>query len=223
MFEPTSSNPAAERGWRAMRAGARGQLEGGLAPTDLQSLLIALAGSRGASVRPADLVARWRRDRFVQPSRCDPRRVSEVEAGLWRLLPGTFTGIELSPVAPLGSCTAVAPVSQNRIVTTMRLSEIISDSANALAIEAAVRRLDQPSEEQTHLAGAHRHFAPSCSGQAQLHTSAGSRLSQARVTPAQPALRQTFTSGTSDSGPVSLRRPCPTASRGSSSQSSTIP
>jgi hypothetical protein len=139
-----------------MPDGAREELAAGLPSTDLQSLLIDVAAARAARVGPADLVARWRRDRFVQPSNCDPRRVSAIEVGLWQLLPNMFVGVELSPVAPLGSCTAVAPISQNRIVTTMRLSEVMSDSGNALAIEAAVRRLDQPSDGQVHLAAAHR-------------------------------------------------------------------
>jgi len=127
-----------------------------LAPTDLQSLLISVADARAARVRPSDLVARWRRDRFVQPSACDPRRVIAVEARLWELLPDAFVGIDLSPVAPLGSCAAVAPISESRIVTTMRLSEVVADSSNALAIEAAVRRLDQASDGQVHLAASHR-------------------------------------------------------------------
>jgi hypothetical protein len=156
MADPNRRNPAAERVWRAMPAGAREQLAASLPPTDLQSLLIDVASARAARVHPSDLVARWRRDRFVQPSRCDPRRVNAVEGALWQLLPPVFVGIELSPVAPLGSCTAVAPIGQNRIVTTVRLSEVLSDSGNALAIEAAVRRLDQPSGGQVHLAASHR-------------------------------------------------------------------
>jgi hypothetical protein len=156
MGDSNRRNPAVERVWRAMPEGAREELAAGLTPTDLQSLLIDVAAARGARVRPADLVARWRRDRFVQPSRSDPRRVSAVEVGLWQLLPSAFVGVELSPVTPLGSCTAVGPISQNRIVTTMRLSEVISDSGNALAIEAAVRRLDQLSDGQVHLAASHR-------------------------------------------------------------------
>jgi hypothetical protein len=156
MADSDRTNPAAERVWRSMPDDVREKLAAGLPPTDLQSLLIDLARARAEHVGPADLVARWRRDRFVQPSSGDPRRVSAVEVGLWQLLSSAFVGVELSPVAPLGSCTAVAPVSQNRIVTTMRLSEVVSDSGNALAIEAAIRRLEQPSDEAVHLAAAHR-------------------------------------------------------------------
>jgi hypothetical protein len=79
-----------------------------------------------------------------------------VEARLWQLLPAEFTGVELSPVVPLGTCTAVAPVSENRIVATIRNTEVVSDSANALAVEAATRRRGQPKGGQVDLAACHR-------------------------------------------------------------------
>jgi hypothetical protein len=149
-------NRAAERAWRGLPAGLRDELESHLPPSRLRSLLAGVADARAARVRPAELIEKWRSDRFVQPSLTDPRRVSAVEARMWQLLPEGFTGIELSPVAPLGSSTAVARVSQNRIVTTMRLSEVVSDSTNALAIEAAVRRGERASSEGVHLAASHR-------------------------------------------------------------------
>ncbi len=157
MDQPSGSgNPAVERVWRAMPPGAREQLERVLAPTDLRSLLIAVATRRAAKVRPTDLITRWKRDRFVRPSSSDPRHVSAIEARLWQLLPDEFAGVALSPVAPLGTCSALGSVSQNRVVTTMRLSEVVSDSTNALAIEAAARRRDQPSAGQVHLASSQR-------------------------------------------------------------------
>ena len=156
MTEPRSGNPALERVWRRLPEGARKQLETALPPSDLRSLLIGLAAARAAHVTSADLVASWRRDRFVQPSACDPRRVSSLEAQLWRLLPDEFAGVDLSPVAPLGSCSVLGPVSQNRVVATTRLSEVVSDAANSLAIEAAVRRAGQAPDGQVHLAAAHR-------------------------------------------------------------------
>jgi hypothetical protein len=59
-------------------------------------------------------------------------------------------------VAPLGTCTAVAPLSQNRIVTTVRNTEVVSDSTNALAVEAAVRRRGQPKDGRADLAACQR-------------------------------------------------------------------
>jgi hypothetical protein len=147
---------AGQRVWRAMPAGTREALTRDLAPADLQTLLIDVARARAGQVTPADVLRRWQQDRFVRPAAADPRRVSAVEARLWQMLPAEFTGVELSPVAPLGTCTAVAPLSQNRIVTTVRGSEVVSDSTNALAVEAAVRRRGQPKGGRTDLAACQR-------------------------------------------------------------------
>lgn len=150
------ADPAAERVWRAMPPGARQVLEQDLPPTDLQTLLIAVARARAGRVTAADVMRRWRTDRFSRPAACDPRRVAAVEARLWQLLPTRFAGAELSPVAPLGTCAAVAPVSQNRIVTTVRGTEVVSDSTNVLAVEAAARRRSQPRGDRVDLAACQR-------------------------------------------------------------------
>jgi hypothetical protein len=136
--------------------GTRQALESGLAPTDLQTLLMAVARARAQKVTPARVLQRWRQDRFVRPSACDPRLLAQLEATLWRLLPQRFTGVELSPVAPLGTCSAVAPVDQHRVVSTVRGSEVLSDPTNALAVEAAVRRRKQGLAGRVDLAACHR-------------------------------------------------------------------
>jgi hypothetical protein len=123
---------------------------------DLQSLLLSVARVRASAVKPADLMRRWREDRFVRPAACDPRRLAAVDARIWQLLPGKIEGVELSPVAPLGACSAIASVSQNRVVATMRATEVLSDATNALAIEAASRRQQQPATGEVHLAASHR-------------------------------------------------------------------
>jgi hypothetical protein len=147
---------AGERIWRAMPAGVREALTRRLPQADLRTLLLAVARERAAQVTPADVMRSWQHDRFVRPAAADPRRLAAVEARLWQLLPAEFTGIELSPVVPLGTCTAVAPVSQNRIVSTVRATEVVSDSTNALAVEAAVRRRGQPKDGHTDLAACQR-------------------------------------------------------------------
>ncbi len=137
---PDSDERAAERVWRDLPAGTRQALERALPPTDLQTLLIAVARTRAGQVTAADVMRRWEADRFVRPAACDPRRVVAVEARLWQLLPAEFAGIDLSPVTPLGTCSAVAPVNQNRVVSTVRSTEVVSDSTNVLAVEAWVPR-----------------------------------------------------------------------------------
>jgi hypothetical protein len=153
---PHTDDPAADRIWRTLPPGTRAALERDLPPTDLQTLLIAVVRARASQVTAADVLRRWQRDRFVRPATSDPRRLAAVEARLWELLPAEFSGLELSPVTPLGTCGALGPVSQNRIVSTGRGTEVVSDSTNALAVEAAVRRRSQSKDGQVHLAACHR-------------------------------------------------------------------
>ena len=64
---------AGERAWRALPAGTREALERGLPPTDLQTLLIAVARKRARRVSAANVMRRWQSDRFVRPATADPR------------------------------------------------------------------------------------------------------------------------------------------------------
>lgn len=143
------------RVWARLPDGT-GEALGELSATDLQTLLLSVARTRATRVGPPDLLRRWREDRFVRPASCDPRALAAVEARMWQLLPAEVDGVELSPVVPVGTCSALGPVSQNRIVTTVRSSEVLSDSTNALAIEAADRRQRQPTPGHVHLAASHR-------------------------------------------------------------------
>ena len=151
------TSEAEERVWARMPEGTRRALAD-LPGTDLQTLLLSTARLRAATVTPADLMRRWREDRFVRPAVVDPRRLAIVEGRIWQLLPPEVHGVELSPVVPLGACSTIASVSQNRVVTTMRATEVLSDATNALAIEAASRRRKQPASGQVHLAASHRHL-----------------------------------------------------------------
>jgi hypothetical protein len=139
-----------------MPPGVRELLSRRVPPTDLQTLLLSVARDRAASVTPAELLRRWQSDRFVRPAESDPRWLSEVEARMWSVVPRSFEGLELSPVAPLGTCSALAAVSQDRVVATVRRSEVVSDSTNVLAVEAAARRMSGTHERGAHLAACHR-------------------------------------------------------------------
>ncbi|TCO24557.1 hypothetical protein EV652_10888 [Kribbella steppae] len=129
-----------ERIWSKLPAGSREALIDGLSPTDLQSVLLDVSRGRAAKVTPARLLQRWKQDRFVQPSTTDPRQLVKTQQRLWELLPEQFAGVELSPVTPLGTCSAVATINQNQVLSTTRSTEVASDPTNELAIEAAVRR-----------------------------------------------------------------------------------
>jgi len=150
-----AESAAAARVWRQVTAGPRAALEQGLSQSELRTLLLEVSRRRAAAVSPAQLMRRWRQDRYVQPAASDPRLVWPLEARLWALLPAEFTGLDLSPVAPLGTCSALGPVSQDRVISTVRGSEVVSDLTNVLALEAAVRR-KRPGVSVVHLASCHR-------------------------------------------------------------------
>jgi hypothetical protein len=51
-----------------------------------------------------------------------------------------FETLVLAPLAPLGAHRALAPVDQNKVVTTVRGNEVAADPTNALVLDAALRR-----------------------------------------------------------------------------------
>ncbi|GAB2637759.1 hypothetical protein [Kribbella swartbergensis] len=128
------------RVWAKLPAGCRDALVDGLSPSDLQSVLLDVSRARAAKVTPARLMQRWQQDRFVRPSPSDPRELVKTQQRLWELLPERFDGVELSPVTPLGTCSAISTINQHQVLTTTRSTEVASDPTNELAIEAAVRR-----------------------------------------------------------------------------------
>jgi len=129
-----------ERFWAKLPDGSRDALVDGLSASELQSVLLDVSRERAAKVTPARLLQRWRQDRFVRPSTSDPRQLAKTHQRLWEALPEQFAGVELSPVTPLGTCSAVATINQHQVLSTIRGTEVASDPTNELAIEAAVRR-----------------------------------------------------------------------------------
>ncbi|AIE85420.1 hypothetical protein [Fimbriimonas ginsengisoli] len=110
-----------------------------LSPTDLQSLLLEVARRRSARLKPAQLLAAYESNRFVRPSPISPTEFLRIDALAFEAA-RDFEPIELSTVCPLGASSVVATVDQNKVVSTMRGTEVVSDCTNVMALEAAVRR-----------------------------------------------------------------------------------
>lgn len=132
-----------ERIGRELDAGALDALTRGLQPTDLQSLLLEVYRRRAAALTPADVLRQYRQHRFVRPAAISPVALRQVELVAFGLLQGRFDAIEPSPLAPLGCASALAPVDQNNVVTTVRNTDVASDPTNLMALECALRRLAQ--------------------------------------------------------------------------------
>jgi hypothetical protein len=112
-----------------------------LSPTDLQTLMLAVLRRRAADVTPGRLLERYERDRFTAPSAMDPAALARLDVLVHeRLADHAFVGVEPAPVCPLGTNSAVAAVDQNKVLTTVRGTEVVADTTNVLALECAVRR-----------------------------------------------------------------------------------
>jgi hypothetical protein len=111
-----------------------------LSGADFTSLMLEVIRRRAAAVRPTDVLSQYQNDRFTRPSSLDPLELHEMQLAALRVVAPTFVPIETSPLAPLGTHSAIAGVHQDRVVTTTRGTEVAADPTNSLALEAAVRR-----------------------------------------------------------------------------------
>ncbi len=132
-----------------------------LAPTDLQSLLLEVYARRAKRREPKVLLEDQISNRFTRISALNPSRLLEWDSIAFSTLPRVFLPVELSPVCPLGTVSAISPISQDWIISTIRNAEVVADSTNVLAIECAVRRgeqknLSSDNEAPIHLAASHR-------------------------------------------------------------------
>jgi hypothetical protein len=148
--------PPSSRAWVAagLPSTVYDELTRGLPASRLWSLLMEVADARAAGRRPADLVEQWDRDRFVQPAIVDQRSLVEVDRHLLDAA-AAFESIELSPVAPLGVCAIMGHASQNKVLSALRGTEVVSDPTNVMALECA-RRLRRHPATIVRLATSHR-------------------------------------------------------------------
>jgi hypothetical protein len=115
-----------------------------LSAGDFTSLMLEVARHRAARETPASLLRRYRSDRFVQPASTDWQLIRRAEDAMTaHLLPGTEL-LMLPPLVPLGTHSVLGPMSQDKVVSTLRAAEVAADPTNALALEAAVRRRALP-------------------------------------------------------------------------------
>jgi hypothetical protein len=111
----------------------------GLPGADVTTVMLEIARRRAAKLDAAEVMRRYRADRFVGPAGVAVEPIRRVETALFSALPDGFETIVLSPVAPLGT-HHLAGVDQSRVVTTVRANEVAADPTNGLSLEAAIRR-----------------------------------------------------------------------------------
>jgi hypothetical protein len=145
-----------DRDWIVDRVGAAAfeQLATGLAGSDLHSVLLEVMQHRARSRTPADVLGQYLRDSFCAPAEIDLRTSLAVDSHLLAAA-DAFEALDLSPVAPLGASSAIAQTGQNRVLSALRMTEVVSDPTNVLALECA-RRLRVDLAAQVHLATCQR-------------------------------------------------------------------
>lgn len=109
-----------------------------LSGTELNSLMLEVFQQRCATIQPGQLMKDYQTNRFVKPADLPVIEMKQMEVDLLKYFhQNGFTPIELSPVSVLGSCSAVALASQNKILTALRGTEVLADATNAIALHVS--------------------------------------------------------------------------------------
>jgi hypothetical protein len=145
-----------QQAWRTagLDAAAHTALAERLPASSVWSLLLDIFARRAAQRTPADLIRQWDRDAFTSLAAVDQRTFNAIDGHLLAAAEA-FEAVELSPLAPLGTCSVIGLGSQNRIVSALRGTEVVADPTNVLALECA-RRLRQDPTRVIRLATSQR-------------------------------------------------------------------
>jgi len=106
-----------------------------LSASDLSSLLLELFRKKAGSTNPAEVLHQFSKSRFAAPSSVDTIEFKELELRwLKEAKKKNFIPVTLSPLTPLGTCSALGYVDQNNVVSTVRGMELLSDATNVMAL-----------------------------------------------------------------------------------------
>ena len=111
--------------------------------SDFASLLLGVSRSRVEACSAAHVMSQRTRDRFVWPAAIDFHQLRWVQDAAIAAVRNSFEFVTLAPLVPFGTHASLGDVSQNNVVTTVRGTEVAADPTNALAIEAAMRRIER--------------------------------------------------------------------------------
>jgi hypothetical protein len=110
----------------------------GCSLSELNTILLQLFRERTKELSPSVILEQFRSSRFTRPSDIDPIAIRETElAWLKQAKEHEFQPLVLSPLTPLGTCSALGHVDQNNVVSAIRGAEVVSDATNVLALQLA--------------------------------------------------------------------------------------
>lgn len=101
-----------------------------------------VAAQRASRMSGADVLARYRSDRFSRPASVPFAWLHEIENAFIGAVPSAWHWVVPSPLVPLGTHATLGDISQDWVVATVRPNEVAADPTVALALEAAAARSD---------------------------------------------------------------------------------
>lgn len=111
--------------------------------TDFQSLVLEIMDKKSLKIGVKELNSALENNPFVKKSEVDQITFIKFDSLAYNLLPSNYKGIELSPLVPFATNKVLADISQKRVLSTSRNSEVISDPTTALALYCAKERMDR--------------------------------------------------------------------------------
>jgi hypothetical protein len=124
-----------------------------LSGTDLNSLLLEVFARRAQQLTAPALLKQYEQNRFVQPAETDFIHLLERSLQTLKCLSRHhFKPLQVSPLSQLGTCSVVATVDQDKVVSALRNCEVLSDATNALAMHICNQKKKQKSNDAgTHI------------------------------------------------------------------------
>jgi len=116
--------------------------------SDLVTVLTMMSKGRAEVVTPQEV---QRGNRFHEPSDVSPRTFHKIESLIFNTQPD-LEFVELSPLQPFGTNTALAGISEKNVVAALRGSEVNADATTALFRVSLDRFLGCGGEDKTTVA-----------------------------------------------------------------------
>jgi len=112
--------------------------------SDLNSLLLEVFARRAQQLSAPALLKQYEQNRFVQPAETDFIHLMERSLQTLQCLSQhEFKPLQVSPLSQLGTCSVIATVDQDKVVSALRNCEVMSDATNALALYISSQKKQQ--------------------------------------------------------------------------------
>ena len=112
-----------------------------LSGSELTSFLLNIFSKRSNKISSSHIFNEWKKNKLFALPYEDLKLSRKIDSIFHNnsKVKG-FKEIEIPPICPIGTASVLGPVHQNNIFSALRGSEVVSDSTNVMALEAAKLR-----------------------------------------------------------------------------------